>query len=121
MIPDSDQHETVSGDKVGQPELSNSIREPVDEQFSSVYAELRALAGAVLQRSRPIDGTCATSLVHDAYVRLSGRGLQFRDRAHFLCLAAKAMRYRAARGRGRPHTSAPGRRYCRPNSRDPDR
>jgi RNA polymerase sigma factor (TIGR02999 family) len=50
------------------------------------------LAGAVLQRSRPVDSTRTTSLINDAYVRIAKRGLQFRDRSHFLCLAAKAMR-----------------------------
>ena len=74
-------------------QASSPVREPVDELFSNVYGELRALAEAVLQRRRRIDGPCATSLVHDAYVRLVGRGLRFNDRAHFLCLAAKAMRH----------------------------
>ena len=82
-MPDSNQHDAVSGDVGRQPEPSKSVRDPVDENFSSVYGELRELAGAVLQRSRAIEGTCTTSLVHDAYVRLTGRGLKFQDRAHF--------------------------------------
>jgi RNA polymerase sigma-70 factor (ECF subfamily) len=113
VVPDSSRDVAAPGDVAGHPEPSSSVREPVDELFSSVYGELRALAGAVLQRSRRIEGTCATSLVHDAYVRLAGRGLRFRDRAHFLCLAAKAMRYllvdrarqRATAKRGGGHTA----------------
>jgi RNA polymerase sigma factor (TIGR02999 family) len=92
-MPDSHRHESVPGDVPGQPEPSSPVREPVDELFPTVYGELRALADVVLQRNRRIDGTCATSLVHDAYVRLAGRGLRFKDRSHFLCLAARAMRY----------------------------
>lgn len=91
-MPDSNRHDAAPGDIAGQPEPSSSVREPADELFSTVYAELRALADAVLQRNRRIEGNSATSLVHDAYVRLAGRGLRFHDRAHFLCLAAKAMR-----------------------------
>jgi RNA polymerase sigma factor (TIGR02999 family) len=93
MLPDTNRQDAMPGDVAGQPEPASLVREPVEQLFSSVYGELHALAGAVLQRSRPIGGTCATSLVHDAYVRLTGRGLRFRDRAHFLCLAAKAMRH----------------------------
>ncbi|GMU84049.1 MAG: hypothetical protein AMXMBFR47_39190 [Planctomycetota bacterium] len=58
----------------------------------SAYDELRAVAGAILRQRRPVDSTRTTSLVHDAYVRLAARGLQVKDRSHFLCLASKAMR-----------------------------
>lgn len=64
----------------------------VDELLPTVYDELHALAAAVLQRTRVIDATTTTSLVQDVYVRLANRGLRFRDRSHFLRLAAQAMR-----------------------------
>jgi RNA polymerase sigma factor (TIGR02999 family) len=64
----------------------------LDELLPAVYEELHALAGAVLQHSRTIDPTRTTSLIQDVYVRLANRGLRFRDRAHFLTLAARAMR-----------------------------
>ncbi len=64
----------------------------LDTLLPIVYEELHALAVAVLARSRVIDPTRTTSLIHDVYVRLANRGLRFRDRGHFLCLAAKAMR-----------------------------
>jgi RNA polymerase sigma factor (TIGR02999 family) len=64
----------------------------MDELLPTVYEELHALAAAVLQRSRTIDPTSTTSLIQDAYVRLANRGLRFRDRYHFLRLAAQAMR-----------------------------
>jgi RNA polymerase sigma-70 factor, ECF subfamily len=63
-----------------------------DELLPTVYEELHALAAAVLHRSRIVEPTRTTSLVQDVYVRLSGRGLRFKDRTHFLCLAARAMR-----------------------------
>lgn len=64
----------------------------MDDLLPTVYEELHALAAAVLQRSRTIDPTSTTSLIQDAYVRLANRGLRFRDRLHFLRLAAQAMR-----------------------------
>jgi RNA polymerase sigma factor (TIGR02999 family) len=64
----------------------------LDGLFPTVYDELHALAEAVLERARPIDPTRTTSLIQDVYVRLAARGVTFRDRAHFLCLAARAMR-----------------------------
>jgi RNA polymerase sigma factor (TIGR02999 family) len=70
----------------------DALREP-DALLPAVYEELRALAGAVLQRCQPIDSACTTSLIHDVYLRLTERGLKFRDRGHFLCVAARAMRY----------------------------
>lgn len=64
----------------------------VDTLLPMVYDELHALAAEILQRSPLPDPTRTTSLVNDVYVRLANRGLRFRDRGHFLCLAAKAMR-----------------------------
>lgn len=63
-----------------------------DTLLPQVLGELHALAQAVLQRHRTIDSTRTTSLINDVYVRLASRGLRFKNRAHFLCLAARAMR-----------------------------
>jgi RNA polymerase sigma factor (TIGR02999 family) len=59
--------------------------------FEAVYQELRRLAGALLQRR---DGTLTpTVLVHEAYLRLSsGAEVAWENRAHFLGIAARAMR-----------------------------
>lgn len=92
--------------------MVNASSEGVDELLPTVYDELHTLAQAVLQRSRTIDSTRTTSLVHDVYVRLADRGVRFRDRSHFLCLAARAMRMvlidrarrRCADKRGGQHT-----------------
>ena len=59
--------------------------------LDAAYKELRRLARAVLGRR---DGTLTpTALVHEAYLRLSsGAEVTWENRAHFLCIAARAMR-----------------------------
>jgi RNA polymerase sigma factor (TIGR02999 family) len=74
------------------PAARNSAGSGFEDLLPAVYDELHALASAILHRSRIIEPTRTTSLVQDLYVRLAGRGLHFKDRAHFLCLAARAMR-----------------------------
>jgi RNA polymerase sigma factor (TIGR02999 family) len=47
---------------------------------------------------------CATAVVHEAYLRMLGKDLEWQDRAHFLALAAREMRRLLvdhARGRNR--------------------
>jgi RNA polymerase sigma factor (TIGR02999 family) len=62
--------------------------------FDALYAELRDVAGRVFGRQRPGHTLSPTVLVHEAYVRLvsSRRDASPVDRAHFLNLAARAMR-----------------------------
>lgn len=61
--------------------------------FALVYDELRALAGDMF-RDQPPDHTLQpTALVHEAYLRLvNQQEAEWTDRAHFLAVAAKAMR-----------------------------
>jgi RNA polymerase sigma factor (TIGR02999 family) len=60
--------------------------------FEIVYADLRALAGRHVRGSRNA-GPSATSLVHEAFVRLARRGeLPYNDRRHFFAVASRAMR-----------------------------
>jgi RNA polymerase sigma factor (TIGR02999 family) len=59
-----------------------------------VYKELRKLAARKLAQEKPGQTLQATALVHEAYLRLVGRG-QARDwdgRGHFFAAAAEAMR-----------------------------
>jgi RNA polymerase sigma factor (TIGR02999 family) len=57
-----------------------------------VYAELRALAGSYF-RGRPGQTLQPTALVHEAYLRLCrADASQWKDRAHFMAVAATAMR-----------------------------
>ncbi|NIN71960.1 MAG: sigma-70 family RNA polymerase sigma factor [Gemmatimonadetes bacterium] len=68
-------------------------REALDRLLPLVYDELRQLAGRQLGRERAGHTLGATALVHEAYVKLSGGGTcGAGDRAHFLAIAARAMR-----------------------------
>jgi len=58
-----------------------------------VYADLRAAAQACLRDERAGHTLDATSLVHEAYLRLVGpRDVPWQNRAHFFAAAAQAMR-----------------------------
>jgi RNA polymerase sigma factor (TIGR02999 family) len=78
-------------------------RPGADELLPAVYAELRRLAAGYMRRERPGQTLQATALVHEAYLRLAGTGRPWTDRAHFLGIAARAMRQilvERARARG---------------------
>jgi len=59
-----------------------------------VYDELRQLAAQKLAHEKPGQTLDATSLVHEAYLRLVGAGdpPRWKDRIHFYAAAAEAMR-----------------------------
>src|SRR6202008_2758313 len=59
-----------------------------------VYDELRKLAAAKLAKEKPGQTLQATSLVHDAYIRLVDvdKAQQWKSRGHFFAAAAEAMR-----------------------------
>ncbi len=59
--------------------------------FERVYAELNPMAQRQLRAAnRGVEQ--ATSLVHEAYLRLANAGLALNDRQHFFAVAARAMR-----------------------------
>ncbi len=65
----------------------------VSELVPLVYGELRRIASSFLRRERPGHTLQATALVHEAYLRLlRDEDLSFENRAHFLGIAARAMR-----------------------------
>lgn len=65
----------------------------LNELFESVYGELRRIAQAYLNGERPGHTLQATALVHEAYVRLIDQTqVEWENRAHFLAIAAQAMR-----------------------------
>jgi RNA polymerase sigma factor (TIGR02999 family) len=65
----------------------------LDRLLPLVYEELRLLAGRQLGRERADHTLHATALVHEAYLKLAaGTSLNAIDRAHFLAIAARAMR-----------------------------
>jgi RNA polymerase sigma factor (TIGR02999 family) len=70
----------------------NGDRQAWDDVFNRVYGELRRRAEWV-RRGRAGDTMSATALVHEAYLKLiPSADLEFHDRAHFLAVAARAMR-----------------------------
>ncbi|HEX7050116.1 MAG TPA: ECF-type sigma factor [Longimicrobiales bacterium] len=67
-------------------------RQALDGLFQHMYGELRRLASRV--RGRQAGQTlCTTALVHEAYLKLvRSAELDWRGRAHFFGIAARAMR-----------------------------
>jgi RNA polymerase sigma factor (TIGR02999 family) len=81
-------------------------RQATGEVLPLVYDELRRLAARQLVRESPGQTLQATALVHEAYLRLVGGDADriWNGRAHFLAVAAQAMRrilVEAARRKGR--------------------
>ncbi|WP_280154776.1 ECF-type sigma factor [Piscinibacter sp. XHJ-5] len=62
------------------------------ELFSALYRELHRLARRQLHVNASGVTLGATTLLHEAYLDLSQRGLAFPDRARFFAYAARAMR-----------------------------
>ena len=92
-------------------ELRGGRREAFDQMVPLVYHELRRVARRELA-TRPSDTLSTTALVHELYLKLSrGQRADWHDRAHFVSVAAVAMRHilvdrarrRMAEKRGGPH------------------
>ena len=74
-------------------DLRAGRREAFDQIVPLVYHELRRTARRELA-VRPNDSLSTTALVHELYLKLSRAGrADWRDRAHFLGVAAVAMRH----------------------------
>jgi len=89
----NDDHTRLQGDVT---QLLHAVREgdsrALDRLVPLVYEELRALAKRELYREQQGHTLHATALVHEAYLKLAGSGMQASDRSHFLAIAARAMR-----------------------------
>ncbi len=75
----------------------------LDEMMPLVYDELRRLAQIQMRGERADHTLQPTALVHEAYARMVDLEMTWRDRAHFLSMAARTMRrvlieYARARG-----------------------
>jgi RNA polymerase sigma factor (TIGR02999 family) len=76
-----------------------------DRAFEIVYDELHQIASYLMQSERPEHTLQPTALVHEAYLRLVDQSrIEWNNRAHFLAIAARAMRqilinYAKRRGR----------------------
>ncbi len=68
-------------------------REQRDALLAGVYAHLKQLAVNTLRGNRGSPTLDATDLLHEAYLRLVDQTrVDWRDRAHFFAVAARAMR-----------------------------
>lgn len=66
----------------------------ISELLPQVYSELRRLAAAYLAAQRPGHTLQPTALVHEAYLKLASQAhARPKTRAHFLSVAAIAMRH----------------------------
>jgi RNA polymerase sigma-70 factor (ECF subfamily) len=74
-------------------EASNGNRQSLDQLLPLVYQELRSLADSFMRRERASHTLQPTALVHEAYMRLiDQRNVNWKDRAHFMSIAAETMR-----------------------------
>jgi RNA polymerase sigma factor (TIGR02999 family) len=74
-------------------EAAEGDRAALDRAFEQVYGELRRLAGSQRRRWEGDYTLNTTALVHEAYVKMVGsNSARFKDRSHFLAVAARAMR-----------------------------
>ena len=96
--------------------FSGGDKAALNDLIPLVYAELRKIADGHLRNERPGHTLQPTALVHEAYARLiEQRQPDYRDRVHFLAVAAQVMRqilidharkkFAAKRGGSRPKFS----------------
>jgi RNA polymerase sigma factor (TIGR02999 family) len=72
---------------------AGSDRSAADELFTGLYRELHRLAEYNLRRANSTITLDTTSLLHEAYLNMSGRkDVAFSDQARFLAYASRAMR-----------------------------
>jgi RNA polymerase sigma factor (TIGR02999 family) len=74
-------------------EYRNGRRDALDRVFALIYDDLRHVAHAQLAGEADGHTLSTTALVHEAYLRLVDlTRMDWRDRVHFLSMAARAMR-----------------------------
>jgi RNA polymerase sigma factor (TIGR02999 family) len=73
--------------------LAKGDEKALDRLLPVVYRELKRLAAGYLRSERAEHTLQPTALAHEAYLRLVGREqIEWQNRAHFLGVAARAMR-----------------------------
>lgn len=73
--------------------MADGDREALDRLLPLVYDELRRIAHRQMRGERSDHTLASTDLVHEAYLKLVGLdGVEWQNRAHFLAVAAQAMR-----------------------------
>ncbi|MGO9436252.1 MAG: ECF-type sigma factor [Terracidiphilus sp.] len=74
-------------------EMRNGNSDAINRLYPIVFGELRRVAASLMRRERPGHTLQPTALVNEAFIRLAaGPDLNLQDRAHFLAVAARAMR-----------------------------
>jgi RNA polymerase sigma factor (TIGR02999 family) len=81
--------ETPPSQSADSPDMEN--RSTAERQFAALYRDLRELAQRQLQRNAGA-AISATTLLHEAYLGMSGKNTVFPDRARFMGYAARVMR-----------------------------
>jgi RNA polymerase sigma factor (TIGR02999 family) len=64
----------------------------MDRLWPLVYEELARIAHSAMSSERPSHTLETRALVHEAYLRLIDASVDWKDRAHFMALAARTMR-----------------------------
>lgn len=72
--------------------FSEGDRNAQSEVVRLVYGELRRLARGYMRRERPDHTLQPTALINEAYLRLVGQEVHWKNRSHFLGIAAQQMR-----------------------------
>lgn len=78
--------EVLRSSRLGDPRAFDAV-------YSAAYDELRRIARGQRQRLPAGPTLTTTALVHEAYLKLLGMDGAPEDRAHFLSIAARAMRH----------------------------
>lgn len=91
---------SVDGDRLDHKTVTDALnsiaqgdRTTLDRLLPVVYRELKRLAASYLKAERPGHTLQPTALAHEAYIRLAGNNTSpWQNRAHFMGIAARAMR-----------------------------
>src|SRR5688572_16328566 len=74
-------------------EVRRGVPSAPGKLFTLVYDKLREIARLQRRRQPSTETLNTTALVHEAFIKLFGSGTRdFKDRAHFMAVAATAMR-----------------------------
>ena len=73
-------------------EWRSGNHEAMDQLMPLIYDDLRRLANHYLRRERSEHTLQATALVNEAYIRMTGVQVSWKDRGHFFAVFARLMR-----------------------------
>src|SRR5262245_37883912 len=81
MVPDGDPADHLITQLLADCNAGSQVAE--EKLLAAVYQQLRHLAGHHMQRERPGHTLQTTALVHEAYLRLFRKEIDWQSRAHF--------------------------------------